>query len=213
MEWLNAPSMLQTKESKVTRKYRISLDFAGYNPKSIKTEVQDGKLCVIGKEEIKDEKGDYSCKEFRKTFDLPDNAETDKLVSFVTRQGNIVVEMPLKGGDDKPASVEEDLFPKIVDSKEGDKQIVMKCNLPKCDPSKLTVTVKDRDVIIKAEDIQDTEDKYSRRCYFKRFSMPERADLNAMKCNFENNLLTLEAPLNVESEKTPLKIPIEIKKS
>jgi len=211
LEWLSAPSMLQFKESKITRKYRISLDCAGYNPKSIKTEVKDGKLCVIGKEEVKDEKGDYSCKEFRKTYDLPENTETDKLVSFVTRQGNIVIEMPLKVGEEKPASNEDDMFPKIIESKDGDKQIKMKCNLPKnVDPSKLTVTCKDRDVIIKAEDIQENDDKYSRRCYYKRFTMPERADLTAMKCSFENNLLTLEAPFNAEPEKAH-SIPIEIK--
>lgn len=212
LEWLTAPSIVQVRQAKVPRKYRISLECIGYDPKSIKTEVKDGKLLVIGKEEVKDEKGDYSCKEFRKTYKLPENAETDKLVSFVTRQGHIVIEMPLKV-EDQSLTLDEDLFPKIIDSKDGGKQVTMKCSLPKnVDPSKLSVTCKDRDLIIKAEDLQDSEDKYSRRCYYKRCTMPESTDFNAMKCHFENGLLTIEAPIHLEFEKVH-KIPVEFKKS
>jgi HSP20 family molecular chaperone IbpA len=208
LEWLTIPSMLQVRQPKVPRKYRVSLNCAGYNPKSIKTEVKDGKLYINGKEEIKDENGDFSTKEFRKTYELPENAEIDKLVSFVTRQGQLVVEVPLKIEE---KALEDDLFPKIVDSKDGGKQVTMRCSVPNnIDPSKLTVTCKDRDIIIKAEDVQESEDNYSKKYYYKRCTMPENTDFNALKCNFENNSLTIEAPVNPELEK-PHQIPIEFR--
>ena len=212
LEWLTIPSMLQIRQPKVPRKYRISLNCAGYNPKSIKTEIKDGNLCVNGKEEQKDENGDYSTKEFRKTYTLPENAENDKLVSFVTKQGQLVVEIPLKI-EEQQKGTSDDLFPKIVDSKDGGKQVTMNCSIPKnVDPSKLSVTCKDRDLIIKAEDVQENEDKYSRRYYYKRCTMPEHTDFNALKCHFENNLLTIEAPVNPELERHH-QIPIEFKKN
>ena len=212
LEWLTVPSMLQMKQPKVPRKYRISLNCAGYDPKSIKTEIKDGNLYVHGKEGQKDENGDYSTKEFRKTYTLPENAEIDKLVSFVTRQGQLVVEIPLKK-EDQQKNVTDDLFPKIVDSKDGGKHVTMKCSIPKnVDPSKLSVTCKDRDLIIKAEDVQENEDKYSRRYYYKRCTMPENTDFNALKCHYENNFLTIEAPVNPELEKSH-QIPIEFTKN
>ena len=209
LEWLTVPSFLQMRQPKVPRKYRISLDCAGYNPKAIKTEVKDNKLYISAKEEIKNENGDYSTKEFRKTYELPENAETDKLVSFVTGQGQLVVEVPLHV--EEKQSVEDDLFPKIVETREGGKQVTMKCSVPKhVDPSKLTVTCKDRDLIIKAEDVQENEDKYSRRYYYKRCTMPENTDFKELKCHFENNSLVIEAPVNPQLENSR-QIPIQFK--
>ena len=208
LNWLTLPTMFQMRQPKVPRKYRISFNCAGYNPKSIKTEIKDGNLYVHGKEEQKDENGDYSTKEFRKTYTLPENSEIDKLVSFVTRQGQLVVEIPLK--EDDPQTMTDDLFPKIVDSKDGGKHVTMKCSLPKnVDPSKLSVTCKDRDLIIKAEDVQENEDQHSRRYFYKRCTMPANTDFNSLKCNFENNLLTIEAPVHPELDHM---IPVQIKK-
>ena len=212
LEWLTVPPILQIRQPEVPRKYRISLNCAGYDPKSINTEIKERSLYIHGKEEEKDENGDFSTKEFRKTYNLPENVETDKLVSFVTKQGQLVVEIPLKI-EDQEKSTEDDLFPKIIDSKEGGKLVTMKCSIPKnVDPSKLSVTCKDRDLVIKAEDVQENEDKYSRRYYYKRCTMPENTNFNELKCHFENNLLTIEAPVNPDVEKYH-EIPIQFDKN
>ena len=42
--------------------------------------------------------------------------------------------------------------------------------------------------------------------------MPENTDFGALKCNFENNSLTIEAPVNTELEKLH-QIPIEFRKN
>lgn len=70
------------------------VDCAGYDPKSIKTDVSGRKLTVTGREDYKTNPEDYSTKEFKKTYELPAHCESDKLVSFMTPYGNLVIEFP-----------------------------------------------------------------------------------------------------------------------
>ena len=203
LEWLKMPPFFDRTPVRVPRTYRISVDTAGYNPKSIKTEIKDGKLFVSGKEEFKDTNGDYSSKEFGRSYDLPKNSETDKLVSFATKNGQLVVDVPLKA--EKSVAFEDDLFPKIVE-----KQVSMKCSVPNnIDPSKLNVTIKDHDLIIQAEDISETSDSYSKKTYYKRCTMPKNCDFQNMKCHYSNGSLSIEAPIS--SAEIDRQIPIEFK--
>jgi len=119
-QWLDKPDFLpqfQQLLPRIPQKYRIMVDCAGYDPKSIKTSVSGHKLTVTGREEHRVHDDDYSTKEFKKTYDLPAHAETDKLASFMTPDGNLVIEVPLK---ERPGHEHHELFPKIVD-KEGKK--------------------------------------------------------------------------------------------
>lgn len=94
--WLVKPQFL-SKASGIPNKYRVTLDCTGYSPKSIKTEVKDGVLVVTGSEgDKREDNEDYSMRQFRKSYKLPANAETEKLASFITSSGKLVIEIPLK---------------------------------------------------------------------------------------------------------------------
>lgn len=206
LDWLSTPSFSPRLPTRFPKKYRISVDCksAGYDPKSVKTEIKDGKLFVFGKEECRDKNGDYSSKEFRRSYDLPDNVEVDKLVSFATGYGELVVEVPYKEID----LFEDDMFPRIQNN---GKQVTMKCSVPiNIDPSKLIVTVKDDDLIIEAEDVSKTRDSYSRKTFYKQCTMPKNTDFRQMKCLYSNSTLSIEAPI-ISSLEFSRKIPIEIK--
>lgn len=70
--WLAKPDfMSQYMMPKVPQKYRVVCDVTGYSPNSIKTEIKGRMLWVHGKEETKLEGGDFSCKEFKRTYELP----------------------------------------------------------------------------------------------------------------------------------------------
>lgn len=234
-QWLNRPSFLENLAPRFPRKYRVTIDCSGMKPESIKTNVENNKLTVTGKEESREESGDYSIREFKKTYELPENAEADKLASFITAFGQLIIEVPLK----EPQQVQTggfltsgDLLPKVID-KDGGKAVNLKVSVPQnIDPSKLNVvstlllriyktmlsgffkqTVKDRDVVIKAEDVQDKPDRYSRKYYYRRYTLPENTDFNTMKCKLENNQLFVEANINPELQKGPRQIQIEMPKS
>jgi HSP20 family molecular chaperone IbpA len=211
LEWLNKPEFLQPFPlvPKVPQKYRITVDCHGYNPKSIKTEIKGLKLIVSGREEEKQEGEDFSIKEFKKTYDLPAHAEVDKLVSFMTGNGHLVIEVPLKEIEHHQHT---DLFPQIIDTENGGKAVSLKFGVPaKIDPSKISVSIKDRDLIVKAEDKVEKPDGISKFYYYKRTTLPENTDFEQLKCNYDNHKISVAAPLKLDF-KSFKKVPIEYKK-
>jgi HSP20 family molecular chaperone IbpA len=211
LHWLNKPEFMTKWPAvpHVPQKYRVVVDCAGFDAKSVKTECVGRKLVVTGREEHKVSADDFSTKEFKKVYELPPNAESEKLVSFMTGNGHLVIEVPLK---ETQTSLNADLFPKIVDTTGGGKAVNMRISVPEnIKPSKVHVMVKDRDLIIKAEDRIEKPDGFTRFYYYKRATMPENTDFNAMKCHFDHGKLLVEAPLRTDLHlKMFRNVPIEM---
>lgn len=219
LSWIDRPDFLESLLApvvpRVPHKYRITVDCAGFNPKSIQTKVSEdkSKLTVSAKEgEVKaNEHEDYSVREFRRTYQLPENVETDKMISFVASNGSLVVEFPIKQKPQVENQPDEELFPQIVDSQDGkSKQIKMSMTLPESvNPDKVKVTCKDRDLIVQAEDKSEKEDGMSQFYYYKRCTLPENTDFNSLKCVMDKNQLCIEAPVNTEFKSNDRSISIE----
>jgi len=214
LRWIDRPeSWLPTLPPAVPQKYRISVDCAGFNPDSIKTELkeQDGKhvLLIHGRESAGVKTGDdYFRKEIKKTFVLPDSIELDKMTSFMTPNGQFVVEFPLRETEAMPNL---GLLPQIQDTASG-KQLSMQIPLPQnIDPNKVQVSVKDRDLIMRVEDKSESPDSYSRVHIYTRTTLPENTDFSKLKCTFDNNLLSVTAPVSQSPASQMRNIPLEMK--
>lgn len=209
LNWLSRPEhLLQPLVPKVPQKYRISVDVAGFSPKSIKTEVVGHQLVVFGQEEhVIEGTQDYTRREIRKTFQLPPNAETDKMVSFVTKHGHLIIEVPLRETITCPNS---DLFPRIVDNPDGTKNVSMTIGLPpNVDPSKAHVMVKDRDLILRVEDKVERPDQTTKYFYYKRTTLPENTEFDKLRCVQNDRQIQVCAPLNLDFARTHRHVPIE----
>jgi HSP20 family molecular chaperone IbpA len=207
VNWLTEPDILPTRffQPLVPQKYRISLDCSGYNEQSIKTEVKDNLLTISGSEGDQSKKGqtDYSVREFKKTYELPDYVDTKRLVSFMTDDGTLVVEFPWK-----QEFVTNDLAP-VVD--QANKRVTMNVTVPEgIDPNKLHVTCRDHDLIVRADYRVKNADgsTRSRVHYLRRATLPENTDISGLKCEAENNTLKICAPLGPHHRK---RVPIEFK--
>ena len=209
LEWLNKPDLISNMPMipKVPQKYRISIDCSGFNPKSIKTDLNGHMLTVSAhKEEITGE-NDSSSKEFVKTYEIPEKAELNKIVSFMTRGGHLIIEFPLR---ETRVHQNNDLFPNIVDTDNGNKAVSFNFNVPnKIDPSKISINIKDHDMIVKAEDKVENPDGVTRYYYYKRTTMPENTDFDALKCSYDHHRIHIDAPLKPKTFKS---VPIEFKK-
>jgi HSP20 family molecular chaperone IbpA len=211
MQWLNKPEFMPMMPvmPRVPQKYRVIVDCVGYKPASIKTEISGNDLVVTGHEEVKEEKGDFHVKEFKKTYRLPENAEKDKLVSFMTHHGELVIEVPLR---ESQFHMNQDLLPKIVDGPNGCKQVELNFTVPeKIHPEHIHVSVKDRDLIVKAEEKVEKPDGVSRFYYYKRTTLPENTDFKHLKCNYDNHKIAICAPLDMDF-RSHKKVPIEFRK-
>jgi HSP20 family molecular chaperone IbpA len=200
MQWLNRPEFMQQfgfGQPKVPQKYRVTLDCVGYNPNSIKTEWKGNQLTVSAREEERLESGDFSTKEFKKTYSMPPNAECDKMVSFFTGDGQLVIEVPLR---ETQKSLNQEMFPQIVDAPQGGKQVQMQFAIPEnIAPEHIHVNIKDRCLVVKAEEKQTRPDGVSKFHYYKKTTLPENTDFDHLKCNFDDQThkIMVEAPINL----------------
>jgi HSP20 family molecular chaperone IbpA len=108
LNWINRPDQVHqqvARQPDVPHRYRIALDCRGFKPESLKCEFKEGKqpgqhvLRICGLEES-GKKGSDSFKrhELHRCFTLPANIDIHKMVSFVTADGKLIVEFPLRGG-------------------------------------------------------------------------------------------------------------------
>jgi len=190
--WLHRPSLIRTYVvPRQPEKYRVTVDCSGFNPNSIKTEVSGLKVIVTAREEQRQDSNNYTMREFKKSYDLPANSETEKLTSYVVGKEQLVIEVPLK--QEQVLAQELYLHPVVSDDK---KYVSMEFSFPEyLDPSKVSVVCKDNDLIIRAEDRLGTWDKMSQFSYYKRVTMPENTDFYELKCKMDKNVLSIRAPL------------------
>jgi len=215
LRWIDRPeSLFSAIAPTVPRKYRISVDCAGFNSENIKTEIKqkDGEnyLYVHGREE-QGTKGedDYTKKVLRKSYKLPNNIQLDQMASFMAPGGNFIVEFPIQQED--RTSI-QGMLPQIVDTEGGNKQLKLNLPLPQnIDPNKVQLSLKDRDLIMRVEDRTETDDTRSRVHFYTRTTLPENTDFNQLKCVVDNGQLNITAPVNTQQSLGYRQIPVEMK--
>lgn len=178
--------------------HRIVLDCYGFSPKTIHTEVQGSQLVVVGNDGNKtSDNEDYSIRQFRKTIQLPPNLDSEKLTSFMTANGRLIIDIPFKKVTSVVRTIENDSFPKISDDK---KSVSMKIAMPKSiNPTKLEVKTKDGKLIVRYQDKKEekTDHGYSKAAvsFYRKILLPKNTDVSALTHKLENNQLIIAAPL------------------
>jgi HSP20 family molecular chaperone IbpA len=79
--WVNQPQGLthgnqsgQPSSVSHPEKFRVQLNVAGFDPKTINTKVEGRKVIVEAKQEDRQSDGDYNIRQLRKTYELPEHA-------------------------------------------------------------------------------------------------------------------------------------------
>jgi len=208
LQWLQDPPRLQRELCPVTGhkkrphsdKFRVTLDVTGYKPEDLSVKVVGRKLFIDGKQEFRDGE-DFSVKEMRKTYDVPENASFEHMTSFLTAKGTLVVEFPLvtqtKERDDHHHQVQkygdnvkefnfDEFFksafePKISDDIEkGTKKIDMSLDMTGFRPDQIQIHLKDHELMVQAE--SSSSDKHTARSYiYKAVTLPPNIDVERMR--------------------------------
>ena len=174
------------------------MDCTGFNETSINTQIKDSTLIVEGAEGDPSKKGidDFSYKEFKRTFELPPNVIRNRMVSFLTNQGILVIEFPFR--DDR---LRKTIFPKIVDIA-GVRGVELEIVIPEnVDPDRVTVTVWDHDLIIRADYRVQKPDGFSRIHYLRRSTFPQNTNWDTLRCVADQHDLKITAELGPRFKK------------
>lgn len=123
--WINEPRSFPQNETASSNfhsapvsseKFRVQMKVDGFHPETIRTRVEGRRVIVEAKQEDRQANGDFSLREIRKSYDLPEHAglfysnsndflsqflvfffvDTNNLASFVTPNNMLVIEVPLK---------------------------------------------------------------------------------------------------------------------
>ena len=63
--------------------------------------------------------------------------------------------------------------------------------------------------VVKAEDKIEERDRMSQFSYYKRSTLPENTDVNALTCSLDNSKLTITAPIVSDLKASIKQIPIQ----
>jgi len=209
LQWLQDPPRLQRELCPVTGhkkrphsdKFRVTLDVHGYKPEDLSVKVVGRKLFIEGKQEVRDGE-DFSVKEMRKTYDIPEHASFEHMTSFLTAKGTLVVEFPLitqgKERDDHHhqlqkygANIKEFNFdeffksafePKIIDDVEkGGKRIDLSLDMSGFRPDQIQIHLKDRDLVVQGESSSSDKHNTARSYIYKAVTLPSNIDVEHMR--------------------------------
>lgn len=209
LQWLQDPPRLQRQLCPVTGhkkrahsdKFRVTLDVTGYKPEDLSVKVVGRKLFIDGKQEFRDGE-DFSVREMRKAYDIPENASFEHMTSFLTAKGTLVVEFPLitptkerddhqhqlqQSGDNKKDFNFDEFFksafePKVsADTEKGGKKINLSLDMSGFRPGQIQIHLKDHDLIVQAESSASDKQHTARSYIYKAVTLPPNIDIEHMR--------------------------------
>jgi len=228
LQWLQDPPRFQRELCPVTGhkkrphsdKFRVTLDVTGYKPEDLSVKVVGRKLYIDGKQELRDGE-DFSVKEMRKTYDLPENASFEHMTSFLTAKGLLVVEFPLitqakerddhhhqlkQYGDNAKEFNFDEFFksafePKISnDTEKGEKKIDLSLDMTGFRPDQIQIHLKDHDLIVQGESSASDQHHTARSYIYKAVTLPPNIDVEHMRSFLhDGKRLVITAPYHENS--------------
>ncbi|CAF2092211.1 unnamed protein product [Rotaria magnacalcarata] len=218
-----------------SEKFRVQLNVAGFNPASIKTRIDDRKVIVEGKQEERDLNGDFNIREIRKTYDLPEHADTTNFASFVTPNNMLVIDVPINTphierrpsqtlADNQSLSLfgqyRDPIFdypgftasaefrPRIVDTDNGQKLVKLSLTVKNYRPEQIKVAVKNNELVVQAENIYNDNNRTERSFLTKSILLPPGTRTDRLKSTLTpEGQLEIEAPFIEPTQDRSIEVP------
>jgi len=227
--WINEP-LRPTTTRLPSEKFRVQLNVAGFNPQTIKTRVDGRKVIVEAKQEERQPSGDFSHREIRKTYDLPEHADASHLTSYVTPNNMLVIEVPIRSPEAErrlqQAQKDErslaqfgqyrdptfdyagfvggsDFQPRVVDKGNNQKQLEMTVGMKSYKPQEIKVSVKNNELIVQGEHRHKDANRSERSFFYRSTTLPPGTQVDQLESRLtDDGQLKIEAPFVEQKEAT-----------
>jgi HSP20 family molecular chaperone IbpA len=211
-------------------KFRVQLNVAGFNPETIKTKVEGRKIIVEAKQEDRQPDGDFSTREIRKSYELPEHADATQLASYVTPNNMLVIEAPIHNPETERRRAQttnenqnltqfgqyrdplfdylgflggSDFQSRIVDKGNNQKQLEMNVGMKNYRPEEINVSVKNNELIVQGEYKHKDENRSERSFFFKSTTLPPGTQVDQLQTHLtDDGQLKIEAPFIEQKEAT-----------
>ena len=175
--------MLSAFDQRITDendKYIIQLHTDEYEPNDFRLSIDESRrqLIVDAQHRDEDHLGGYVQRELHKIFHIPSHIDLHRhTFHYDVSRRQLTVE----------------LFGEVVRRTEN--KLQMSFDLTDYLPEEIRVTVKDQELIVKAERAVQTEREKSRMSFYQSTSLPVRTDIEQLQSNYLDGKLFIEAPL------------------
>jgi len=229
--WVNQPQRLthnnknaqpSSSSAPHAEKFRVQLNVAGFNPETINTKVEGRKVIVEAKQEERQSDGDFHIRQLRKSYDLPEHADTHRLASYVTPNNMLVIEVPIENPENERQLEQakkdnqslaqfgqyrdplfdyfgflggSDFQSRIVDKGNNQKQLEMTVGMKNYRPEEIKVSVKNNELIVQGEHRHKDENRSERSFFFKSTILPPGTQTEQLQSHLtDDGQLKIEAP-------------------
>ena len=190
--WLRRPVFNERSKKPVAPfKYRFIIDIHNYKPDSIHVAINNGNLMVNGFEESKDGEEESSRAEFRDQLSLPEDLNNHEMVSFMTKTGQLIVEIPFKAGLLRKYEVD-------VNKGGGCEEFFYRLDIEKSEIENLKLFVKDYDLILSLEESSQLNEVQLFRIITLR--LPENVDFDSIYSIYDDHALKIFGLLKPEKK-------------
>jgi HSP20 family molecular chaperone IbpA len=226
----NGGSHQHSSRTPHAEKFRVQLNVAGFNPETIKTRVEGRKVIVEAKQEDRQPDGDYNIREIRKTYELPEHADANRMASYVTPNNMFIIEVPIHNPENERRLAQttndnqaltqfgqyrdplfdyhgflggSDFQPHIVDKGNNQKQLEMNVGMKNFRPQEIKVSVKNNELIVQGEHRHKDENRSERSFFFKSTTLPPGTQIDQLESHLtDDGQLKIEAPFVEQKEAT-----------
>jgi len=243
--WISEPgrlthssgNQLEHGQKPHSEKFRVQLNVAGFNPQTVKTKVEGRKVIVEANQEDRQPDGDYNIRQLRKSYDLPEHADANRLASYITPNHMLVIEVPIHNPETERRVAQakndnhnltqfgehrdplfdyaafltgSDFEPQIVDKGNNQKQLQMSIGMKNYRPEEVKVSVKNNELIVKGEHRHKDANRSERLFFFRSTKLPPGTQVEQLQSQLtDDGQLMIEAPFVEQKEATK---PIEHQK-
>jgi HSP20 family molecular chaperone IbpA len=192
--WLRRPVFSERSKKPIAPfKYRYIIDVHNYKPESIHVEIHENNLKVSGFGETNesDKMEESSRSEFRDQLSLPEDLNKDEMVSFMTKSGQLIVEIPFQAGLLRKYEVD------LNDNGESG-EFSYRLDMQESELENLKLFIKDYDLIISLEETSQLNEVQFFRIITLR--LPEAVNLDSIYSVYEGNALKIFGLLKYEKK-------------
>lgn len=214
-----------------TKKFRLLVNINGFDPQTVSTRIDGQRVIIEGKQEDRPDVDNYQIQTLNKIFDLPDYTDLDHLISYITPNSMVVIEVPIchPRSQRRPSLVMNDeqnvlLFgqyrepsydyisfltgtdfqPRLIEKGDGQKQLEMLLDMKTCQPEEIRLLLKNNRLIVRTEQKSEDNQRTDRSFLFKSTLLPPGTQVDQLKCQLTNEgQLKLEGPFIELQEPTP----------
>ncbi|KAJ8025789.1 Heat shock protein 26 [Holothuria leucospilota] len=117
---------MSPQDAKLSDNFRVSVELGDvFKPSEISVKVTGKSLKIEGKHEETGDDGHFSCRQFTRSFYLPDDVDIENLTSTLSKEGVLSVEAPRlqlkeKESEERNIPIQQTTSPEAVEEKKSD---------------------------------------------------------------------------------------------